>query len=314
MLDMRRLQILRAVVTSGSVSAAAANLGYTPSAISQQVSALEKEAATPLLERAGRGVRPTEAGRLLTGYADTISRTVAEAETALADLREGRTGHVSVRYFSSAGASLVAPALARMRHGHPGIRVELRLSDPHDPLPEVKEGSADLAVVVRPQGDVPGGVRLVPLLDDPYLVVLPVGHRLAEQPVIDLGALADEAWVGSERASDRCLDIVLTACAAAGFSPGFTVESGDYATALGFVAAGIGVALIPRMGLRGTDADVVVRRVRGPEPVRKICAAVRGTTTVPPSLGALLTALSDAANCLDAPPQEPAEGGRGAAP
>ena len=115
MLDVRRMQVLRAVVSSGSVTAAAARLGYTPSAISQQVAALEREAGTALLERVGRGVRPTAAGLLLTEYADAISRQVSEAETALADLRDGQTGRLSVRYFATAGSALVAPAVARLR-------------------------------------------------------------------------------------------------------------------------------------------------------------------------------------------------------
>src|SRR5258708_38316972 len=96
MLDVRRMQVLRAVITSGSVTAAAAHLGYTPSAVSQQVAVLEKEAGIALLERSGRGVRPTAAGRLLTGYAAAISENVAEAETALADLRAGRTGSLAI--------------------------------------------------------------------------------------------------------------------------------------------------------------------------------------------------------------------------
>ena len=106
MLDVRRMQVLRAVVTSGSVTAAAAHLGYTPSAVSQQVAALEKEAGIALLERVGRGVRPTAAGRLLTGHAAIIGQHVAEAETALADLRAGRTGRLAVRYFASVGPTL----------------------------------------------------------------------------------------------------------------------------------------------------------------------------------------------------------------
>lgn len=97
------MQVLRAVVTSGSITAAATNLGYTPSAVSQQVAALEKQAGLPLLERVGRGVRPTEAGRLLSEHAGIISGQVARAETALADLRARHTGLLSIRYFATAG-------------------------------------------------------------------------------------------------------------------------------------------------------------------------------------------------------------------
>ncbi|MET7700282.1 LysR family transcriptional regulator [Streptomyces sp. NPDC005485] len=294
MLDVRRMQVLKAVVGNGSVTAAAACLGYTPSAVSQQVAALEKEAGTALLERVGRGVRPTPAGLLLTEYADVIGRQVAEAETALGDLLAGRTGRLAVRYFATAGAPLVAPAIARMRAEHPRVQVELKLIDPEDPLPDVREGRADLALVVRPRDADHTGVRLVHLLDDPYRAVLPRGHRLAAQRVIDLAELAEEPWVGSERAGP-CLDPQLDACAAAGFTPDFVVESEDYVTAQGFVAAGLGVSLTPRLGLGAHHPGVVVREVRGPEPVRSIYAAVRETAPLGPALRGLLDALRDAA-------------------
>ncbi|MFF2512499.1 LysR substrate-binding domain-containing protein [Streptomyces sp. NPDC058086] len=292
------MQVLRAVVSSGSVTAAAADLGYTPSAVSQQIGALEKQAGTELLERVGRGVRPTAAGLLLTEYADAIGRQVAEAETALADLRAGRTGRLAVRYFATAGAALVAPAVARFRREHPGVRVELKLIDVEDPLPDVKEGRADLALVVRADGTGPEGIRLVRLLDDPYRVVLPRGHRLAGRRLLELAELADEPWVGSEWPGP-CLDAQLDACAAAGFRPSFAVQSEDYATAQGFVAAGLGVSLIPRLGLGSRHPGVVVRKVRAPEPVRVLHAAVREAApgaAERPALRGLLDALRGAAH------------------
>jgi DNA-binding transcriptional LysR family regulator len=295
MLDVRRLQILRAVVTSGSVTAAASNLGYTPSAVSQQVAALEKQAGVALLERVGRGVQPTAAGRLLTEHAAIIGKQVAEAETALADLRAGRTGRLVIRYFATAGAALMPPALARLRRVHPGVQVDLKLIDPEDPLPEVEQGRADLAIVVRPRDRPRDGIRLVHLLDDPYLAVLPRGHRLAAKRVLDLTDLADEPWVDNEWPAGPCLEAVLDSCAAAGFSPNFVVESDDYATAQGFVAAGLGISLIPRMGLGSRHPAVVVRKVRNPEPRRAIYAAVRETSLAQPALRELLDALRDAA-------------------
>jgi DNA-binding transcriptional LysR family regulator len=295
MLDVRRMQVLRAVVTSGSVTAAATNLGYTPSAISQQVAALERQAGLPLLERIGRGVRPTAAGRLLTEHAAIIAKHVSEAETALADLRAGRTGRLVIRYFATAGAALVPPALAKLRADHPGVQVDLKLSDPQDPLPEVEQGRADLALVVSPRAQVRDGIRLVHLLDDPYHAVLPKGHPLAAKRVLDLAELADEPWVNNELSAGPCLEKMLSACAAAGFSPNFVVESDDYATAQGFVAAGLGVTLIPRMGLGQRHSGVVVRRVRKPEPVRAIYAAVRESSFAQPAMSGLVNALRDAA-------------------
>lgn len=291
MLDVRRLQVLRAVVTSGSVTAAAANLGYTPSAVSQQIGVLEKEAGIALLERFGRGVRPTAAGRLLTEHAAVIGRQVAEAETALADLRAGRTGQISVRYFATAGADLVAPALARFRTEHPGVRVDLRIAD------GAPDEEADLTLAVRRRGGGPDsaadGLRWVHLLDDPYRAVLPRGHSLADRRTsVDLAELAAEAWVGSERPGP-CLDAVLDACAAAGFTPDIAVECEEYGTAQGFVAAGLGVSLIPLTGLGTRHPNVVVRKVRGPEPVRSIHAAVRESSLALPAVRGLLTALQE---------------------
>ncbi|MGW6272359.1 LysR family transcriptional regulator [Streptomyces sp. NPDC055060] len=294
MLDTRRMQVLRAVVTSGSVTAAARNLGYTPSAVSQQMAALEKEAGIALLERTGRGVRATDAGRLLTGYAVAIGRQIAEAETALAELRAGRTGRVSMRYFTTAGALLVAPALAALRSAQPGVQVELKLSDPDDPMPAVRDREADLALVVRPPGQ-PGvdGVRFEHLLDDRYHAVLPLGHPLAAKEHLEMTDLAEEPWVASE-SPGPCLDPVIEACGAAGFSPDFVVESGDYATAQGFVAAGLGIALVPELGLGAPHSGVVVREVRNPVPLRSIYAAVRGPAPDRPAVGGLLDALRGA--------------------
>lgn len=292
MLDVRRMQILRAVVTSGSVTAAAAHLGYTPSAVSQQVAVLEKEAGIPLLERIGRGVRPTAAGRLLTGHAAIISQNLAKAETALADLRAGRTGRLVICYFSTVGPTLVAPALTRLRDEHPGVQIDLRLFEPEDPIREVEEGNADLALVVGSDGGRPPGVRLVHLLDDAYHAVLPSGHPLARQRVIDLAALADQRWIGS--VPGPCFDVVLNSCATAGFSPNFVARSEDYATAQSFIAAGLGVGLIPGLGLGSRRPGVVVRRVRKPEPVRTIYAAVRETGLAQSVLRTLLDALKEA--------------------
>jgi DNA-binding transcriptional LysR family regulator len=298
-LDVRRMQVLRAVVGTGSVTAAAVRLGYTPSAISQQIAALEKEAGAALLERVGRGVRPTAAGLLLTEHADAIARQVAEAETALADLLAGRTGRLSVRYFATAGAALVAPAVARLRELHPGVQVELRLADPQDPLADVREGRADLALVVGGEG-APDGVRLLRLLDDPYLAVLPKGHPLAARRSVDLAELAEEPWVGSEWPGP-CLDAQLAACAAAGFRPRFVVDSEDYLTAQGFVAAGLGVTLIPRLGLGAPHPDVTVRRLKAPTPFRTILAAVRPSAPPQPALAAFTDALREAARAGTTP-------------
>jgi DNA-binding transcriptional LysR family regulator len=301
MLDVRRMQVLREVVEHGSITAAATALGYTPSALSQQVSALEREAGIALLERTPRGVRPTEAGALLCAHAVAIGRQLDEAEAGLADLRNGHTGRVVVRYFATAGAALVAPAVAELRREHPGVVVDLRLTDPEDPLPEVREGRADLGVLVRsgarPEVD---GIRFVHLLDEGYAAVLPVGHPLAAHRTLDLAQLACEPWIGSTWRGP-CHDALLAVCESAGFRPEFVVESEDYATAQAFVAAGLGVALLPRLALRGhRNPHVEVREVAGREPLRTIYAVTRASAPPHPPLTALLDALRGAAQSASA--------------
>ncbi|MEV0678448.1 LysR family transcriptional regulator [Actinosynnema sp. NPDC050436] len=295
MLDVRRMQVLRAVVTTGSITAAAANLGYTPSAISQQVAALEKQAGLPLLDRVGRGVRPTVAGRVLTEHAARITDRLVEAEAALADLREGRTGRLRVRYFATAGAALVPPAVAAFKARHADVQLDLKLTEPADPIVEVGAGRADVALSVFPrEAEVPRGVHVEHLLDDPYLAVLPRGHDLARKRVLDLADLADEPWVDAVNPPGHCRDIVLDNCAAAGFAPNFVLESDDYPTAQGFVAAGLGVTIVPKLGLGVVHPGVVVRKLRHPEPTRTICAAIRQDSIGSPAVKTLLDALKAA--------------------
>ncbi|MBY8849618.1 LysR family transcriptional regulator [Saccharothrix sp. MB29] len=296
MLDVRRMQVLRAVVSTGSITAAAENLGYTPSAVSQQVAALEREAGLPLLDRVGRGVRPTTAGRVLTEHAARIADRLVEAEAALADLRAGRTGRLRVRYFATAGAALVPPAVAAFRTAHPDVALDLKLTEPDDPAVEVAAGPADVAVVVSHAADEPTrGVHLVHLLDDPYLAVLPRGHELARKRVLDLADLAGEPWVDAVVPPGPCRGIVLDACAGAGFAPTVVVEADDYPTAQGFVAAGLGVTIVPKLSLGVVHPGVVVRRLRRPEPTRTICAAAREDAVGSPAVDSLLRALRAAA-------------------
>jgi DNA-binding transcriptional LysR family regulator len=298
MLDVRRLRVLRSVVTSGSISAAAANLGYTPSAVSQQIGVLEREAGIRLLEKAGRGVRPTVAGRLLARHADEIMSLLTMAENELADLRAGRTGRLRVHYFATAGAALVPPAVAAFTARYPGVRLDLRLHEPAYSADHVTAGDADIQLVVlRPDAveSQSSLVSLVHLLNDPYHLVLPRGHRLADQPTVELTDLADDPWVDNEFPPGVCREIMLDAFAAAGFAPNFVVESDDYPTAQGFVAAGLGVAMVPGLGLGSVHPGVVVRPMGNPRPVRAIYAAVADGVADQPAVRGMVDALRAAA-------------------
>ncbi len=299
MLDVRRMQVLRAVVGSGSVSAAAANLGYSPSAISQQLSTLEREAGIALLEKAGRGVRPTAAGMLLAERAAELGRLVGEIEHDLANLKAGRTGLLRVRFFQSASVALIPPAVARFRAECPDVRLDLRMVE-EGILDQVAVGEADVAVFVAAR-QVPQikGARVRHLLDEPYRLALPEGHPLANEECVDLAKLADESWINGmlEQGLTRgpCAESLSEAFAGAGFTPRETLGADSPYAAQGFVAAGLGVSLLPRLGLDVVRPGVVVRSVRHPQPVRRIYLAIRETVADQPATRSLVSALTHAA-------------------
>lgn len=293
MLDVHRLRIFRSVVASGSVQAAAANLGYTPSAVSQHMAALQRETGLALLERAGRGVRPTAAGLTLAARADDVLARLGEVEAVVADLRAGRTGSLSIAYFASVGAAWLPAVVRRLTGDFPGVRLDLSLAET---VPDDPDRRADLQVVVAPRGHDPGaGFRAHHLLDDPYVAVLPADHPLAGRDEIDLVELADERWVDNDFARGWCRRTLLDACTAAGFAPTFHVEAHDYPTAVAFVAAGIGVTVLPALGAAHLPPGLVARRVVRPRPVRSIHAVVRDAVASAPPVRAALDALRTAA-------------------
>jgi len=273
MLDVHRLRIFRSVVASGSVQAAAANLGYTPSAISQHVASLQRETGLTLLERAGRGVRPTAAGLALAAEADGVLDRLGAVEALVADLRVGRTGSVSIDYFASVGAAWLPQVVRRLGEGFPGVRLDLRLSDES---PEDPDERADLQLTVDRGSFTPGaGFTAHHLLDDPYVVVLPETHALAGEAEVELSLLGAEQWVDNDFARGWCRRVLLEACACAGFSPPFHVEAHDYRSAIAFVAAGVGITVLPKLGAADLPAGVVALPLVRPTPVRSIYVVVR---------------------------------------
>lgn len=293
MLDVRRLQVLRAVVEEGSVTAAAALLGYSPSAISQSLAALEREAKMPLFEKAGRGLRPTEAGLLLAERAAAVADQLAEAEAALRALRAGDAGHLRVAAFATAGATLVPRALAEFRSAHPGVALDLSIAETDDALAQLRSAKIDLAVMAEhePWPDDRVALSYVRLLDDRYRLVLPRSHPAATRRTVALEDLADEPWIATASARCNCLQTVTTACARAGFTPRFAIEADEFATTIGFVAAGLGVAMVPMLALSSLPDAVVSRRIGGQEPLRHVYAGFRQERAAHPLVGAMLAAL-----------------------
>ena len=300
MIDVRRLQVLRAVVETGSVSAAAELLSYTPSAVSQQVSALERETGVRLLERVGRGVRPTDAAMLLYEHTTRVLASIRDAEDALSALRAGHIGRIRLGAFPTAGSSLVPGALAAFQALHPNIALDLVVLEPDEAITALRNGSIDVAVTVqtRSPGDVADdGLVHRHLLADPFRVVLPRSHPLAAKRSVDLAVLASERWIGIRSCPGYCQLVVELACSQAGFLPSYAIEADEYPTAQGFVAAGLGVALVPLLALGASvHPGVAVRRLKGgAQPARQVWATTRPAVADQAPVRAMLACLQSAA-------------------
>ncbi|MBE2999476.1 LysR family transcriptional regulator [Nocardiopsis sp. HNM0947] len=285
MLDVHRLRVFSSVVASGSVQGAAANLAYTPSAVSQHITALQRETGLVLFERVGRGLRPTPAGLVLAAEADAVLARLGEAESRVADLRAGRTGTLSIAYFASAGAAWLPSAVRRVSEAFPGVRLDLRLSEALPADPGVR---ADLQLIVETEGFAPGpGFTAHRLREDPYLAVLPREHARAGEGAIDLLDLAGEPWIDNDVADGPCRARLVQACHAAGFAPPFRLRAHDYPTAMAFVSAGMGITVIPGLCSVLLPPDLRAVPVVRPAPVRTVTAVLRSASDGPPLRAAL---------------------------
>jgi DNA-binding transcriptional LysR family regulator len=275
MLDVRRLRVLREVARHGSFTAAAKALAYTPSAVSQQVAALEREVNATLLERGPRGVTLTEPGRLLVHESEEIFSRLASAESALQSLAEVGTGLLRLGWFATAGANLVPRAIAAYRKRYPGIRLDLFQGDPDECLPRLRSRQIELALIYdfEPAPPAPPNVDQIRLIDDPLHIGLPHNHPLARQPRVRLADLANAQWIQGVRAG-ATLDVLPRACRLAGFEPNIVLRTDDRMAVEGLVAAGVGVALIPQLTLPTVRPDVAVRPVDSPVLFRRVSAAL----------------------------------------
>ncbi|MGW5051225.1 LysR family transcriptional regulator [Actinokineospora sp. NPDC004072] len=283
-IDPRRLRVLRALADHGTVTAAGKALHLTPSAVSQQLAALEAEAGQELLRRKGRRVWLTAAGELLVEHANAVLAELDRAEARLAEHAGGRAGKVRVAAFASAIVQVVAPAVGLLRERAPGIGVVVCDAEGQESLPMVLDGAIDIAVTeeYRAPADDSRIVR-ERLYAEPFDAVLPPGHRLAGGPV-PLIDLADDDWVAPS-AGNPCRDVVLLACEHAGFAPRITHTSDDFAAEAALVAAGAGVALIPRTAAAGGVP------VAGEAPTRRVFTAVRRGREHHPLIAAVRAAL-----------------------
>jgi DNA-binding transcriptional LysR family regulator len=297
MLHVGRLRVLTEVINQGSFSAAAEALAYTQSAVSQAIARLEEETGTKLVVRDRSGVRPTAAGSTLVEHAETIFAQIDAAETDLAAVLGVRIGRLRMASFPSAGATLMPLAIATFREAHPDVSLTLAEGEPEEIAPRLRAGEFDLALLFEFPGvrERPGaGLRSVGLLEDPMHVALPAAHPLADKRALTLSDLRDEDWVQTS-ASSPCARHVVRSCLGAGFEPRVTFESDDYETVQGLVAAGVGVALIPRLALTRLRPEIVVRELAPRSPERKVVAATTAAPGVAPAARTMIRVLSDVA-------------------
>jgi DNA-binding transcriptional LysR family regulator len=296
MLDVKRMRVLREVSTHGSFSAAAEALAYTQSAVSQQIAALEKEAGAKLVDRNARGVRLTDAGHALVRHADVILSRLADAEAELEAIAGLQGGRLRIASLPSAGATMIPRAIAMFRERHPAVELAVEPAEPEDAITALKTGLADIGVSVESSFTAVSedGIERTPLLDDPMFLVLPACHPLAHKPRVKLEDFADDAWINGT-GSAQCPDgqIVMRACNAAGFDPKVAFYSDDYLAVQGFIAAGMGVSLIPDLALISVRDDVVVRSLGARPPMRRLIAITLADSYCSPARSAMLHILQE---------------------
>jgi molybdate transport repressor ModE-like protein len=278
MLELKHLRVLREVAERGSFSAAAEALSYSQPAVSQQIAALERAAGAKLVDRAPGGVRFTEAGRSLLRHADAILARVAEAEEELEAIEGLRSGTVRMASFPTGGASLIPPATAAFHDRHPGVELSLSMAEAWEARELLRAGEVDIALLLE-SGFEPDAqndrIERIHLLDDPMYVALPADHPLAGRRKVRLASLHDETWMHGSHTATSCPDaaIFLRACHAEGFEPRIVLENDDYAAIQGFVAAGVGVSLIPQLALQSVRDDIAIRPLAAPGVARRVVAA-----------------------------------------
>lgn len=279
MLDLRRLRTLREVGARGSFSAAAEALHFTQAAVSQQVALLERETGTLLVDRSARPLRLTDAGRALVGRTEAVLGELAAAQADLEAIRGLRAGRLRIGFFSSAGATILAPAVATFEGRHPGVEVHVQEGSGAALASLVRTGELDVAILpAYPSETTTEPLARTPILDDPFTLLLPPGHRLARRRKVPLAALANESFIvpaPSGPVAAEYTRVLLRACARAGFEPKAAYYITDCQTAQAFVAASLGIAIFPELALHPVNPGVETRRLADGPPSRTIVAAHR---------------------------------------
>ncbi|MFI7489886.1 LysR family transcriptional regulator [Micromonospora echinaurantiaca] len=295
MFNTARLQVVLEIARHGTIVAAAEQLRLSPSAVSHQLATLEQEAGVALVDRGPRSLRLTVAGQRLADYAQQIADLMSAARDELSAHGEGRRGVLRIGFFATAGTELLPRALSSFTAAHPQVELALILGQPPELLPRLNQGELDLVVVFNhPLSPVreASSPAVSPLMVDPQLVVLPAHHPLAGRRRLRLTDLADEPWITTLGVRDE-VSVLELAARAEGFQPRIRCRSDHYEVVLGLVRAGVGVALVPSLGLRN-PGGVAVRPLTHANLHREIGVALRPGNPNP-VVGSFVDRLTDAA-------------------
>ncbi len=313
MLDVTRLRVLVAVARHGSVTAAAHALNYAQPSVSHHLARLEAETGTKLVQRAGRGIRLTDAGRLLAERGAEVIGRLDAAENELAVYSGMRAGRLRLAAFPSALGTIVPAAAAMLRERHPSVDLRLTEAEPPEAVRMLRAGYVDVALVFRhePEGDAvdegdaeplaaePGDMREQVLLSEAVHLIMPSAPRgepllapaVTEIWPADLARLSGQRWIAG---CDRCREHLLRQCAVAGFTPKVAFTTDDFVAVQALVMAGLGVATLPAMALQAArNPGVRTVRLRGSR--RSVVAVRYGEPPDPPATALLLDVLRVAA-------------------
>ena len=264
--------------------------------MSQQIARLEAQTGVKLLDRQPKGIKLTPAGEALVRHTERILAQLAEAQAELSEIASSARGRLRIASFATAAGTIVPVAVSAFKHRRPGVHVELQLMDPPLSVPAVRRGDIDVAIIEEGGFEADpdlSGLGVERLMDDVLYAALPVDHPLATRRAISLVDLQYEDWmVVGLTGTCAASNIVLRACAQAGFEPRVAYTSDDYFAIQGLVAAGMGVALVPGLALASTREDVAVRPLRGRPPYRRIGAVFPGEAAGP--LAVMVDCLRDA--------------------
>ncbi|MFF4445330.1 LysR family transcriptional regulator [Streptomyces sp. NPDC001502] len=291
MFDENRLRVFAAIAREGSVTAAAAALHYAQPSVSHHLARLEAEAGVPLVQRAGRGIRLTEAGRLLADRAEEILGRIDSARTELAAHAGLSAGRVRLAAFPSALATVVPTVAAAFSAAYPDIELALTEAEPPEALAALRRGEVDVAFTFH-HGDGPPADReghtVTSVLHEPVYIVSRAGASWPG-PRTDLDTYRGHRWIAG---CERCRAHLLSACGKRGFTPEIAFETDDYVAAQALVAAGLGVSTLPGLALRA-HLHPGVRIDRLPDDHRFVDAVVYGAPPFPAPVEAFLKVLGE---------------------